>query len=148
MLKHYWRGRSGRLYEFLVLPVWLSPGVTLPANYLYAQALPSGLRDPKYWGETDNLDRRWHDHANGLGFVAQLLGADELHVCFEGRTGRERLDIETDLRNRHATPLNMQPSKAAPEFTLADYPRMTRPRSMFMDPRPGVFGSLARLSGR
>jgi hypothetical protein len=43
---------------------------------------------------------------------AKLLGATEVHTCFLARSRPERLDIETDLRRGHWTPLNYQPTPA------------------------------------
>jgi len=79
------------------------------ANYVFVRRDPWGSVTPIYIGQTTDLQSRMREHEK---FDAALrLGANELHVHSLARTVAELFQIETDLRNGHATLINEQPSK-------------------------------------
>ncbi len=110
---HRWQGASGQWYFFSIyslhgIPDWLS---SCCCNYIFASPR-HGLtqaREPFYIGEKGDTDR-FANHEKLKRALA--LGATELHVCFTAESKWHRLDIETDLRNGHRTPLNEQPTRA------------------------------------
>jgi hypothetical protein len=107
-----WQGASGRWYAHTVLAL-VNPGWTCAANYAFVRRDVGGKYSSLYFGETDDLSRRWGEHSgSGLIRDALRMGGNELHVHLLAETKHGRLDVETDLRNGHATALNQQPSAA------------------------------------
>lgn len=111
LLSHWWPGASGRLCCFWIYPLSPIPTWIGPCNYIFARPRHylADQRQPFYIGEKGDTDR--FEHHDKL-WPALALGATELHVCFAARSRWERLGIETDLRNAHWTPLNVQPTRA------------------------------------
>ncbi len=107
-----WQGESGRWYYFYIYQLLAIPDLIGNCNYLFCRVRydQSGVRQAIYIGEKGNTDR-FASHEKL--WPAIRLGATELHVCFDAKSRSDRLDIESDLRNGHATPLNAQPSRAA-----------------------------------
>jgi hypothetical protein len=67
-------------------------------------------REPFYFGESGNFVKELASHPKL--WPAQSLGATEVHIRLSAKSRSERLDIETDLRRGHWTPLNYQPTPA------------------------------------
>jgi hypothetical protein len=67
-------------------------------------------REPFYIGESGDFNKELRSHSKL--WPAQLLGATEVHIHLLAMSVSQRLDIETDLRRRHWTPLNYQPTPA------------------------------------
>jgi hypothetical protein len=114
---HKWRGISGRWYNFSIYPINAIPSWITECNYIFARPRfdQANTREPFYIGETGNTDR-FKNHEKMA--PALRLGASELHIHFLAKSRWERLDIETDLRHGHWTPLNEQ-STSAPKNMLA-----------------------------
>ncbi len=83
-------------------------------NYILARPRLDGrgFRDALYIGQTKNGDNRLSISRHEKFLPAQRLGATEVHVHLLTTFTQERLDIETDLRHEHPTPLNNQPTPA------------------------------------
>jgi hypothetical protein len=135
-----WQGRSGRWYPFSVMS--FASIFSWPDReqcvYIFARQSTrhSGLRDPLYIGEKGETDRfANHDKLD----PARRLGAIEFHVHLLATSRRERLDIETDLRHGHWTPLNEQltPAPKPGLGSLADLFRVSGP-STYSDPVGGL----------
>lgn len=137
---HGWRGASGRLYWFSIYSLGSIPGRISQCVYVFARPRhdPAQCRDPLYIGEKGDTDR--FDHHEKLQ-PALALGGTELHVHFTSRSQWERLDIETDLRNQHWTPLNLQRTRA-PEPVNA----LSGLASFGMAPARDLFGMLGAPS--
>jgi len=112
---YWWQGASGRWYIHTVYPIHAIPGFKA-CNYIFARPRFDGTREPFYIGQSGEFDERLDRHEK-LG-PALWLGATEIHVHLLAQSRQERLNIETDLRHGHVTPLNEQPT--SPLRTLAD----------------------------
>jgi hypothetical protein len=66
-------------------------------------------KEALYIGECRKTATRFRNHEK-FG-SASRLGANELHIFYGGRKD-DRLEVETDLRRAHETPLNEQPTPA------------------------------------
>lgn len=103
----WWRGASGAEWITSAYPIdrffMTGPGV-----YVLAKMDLSGRCHALYVGQTDDLDRRMYEHMRGKLPLAQLLGANEIHVHLLAKTRAERFEIETDLRRRLSPTLNLQ----------------------------------------
>ncbi len=108
---HRWQGASGRWYYFTVYPISAIPSWIAGCNYIFARPRfdQANSREPLYIGEKGDTDR-FTNHEKLT--PALRLGATELHVHLSAKSRGERLDIETDLRHAHRTPLNAQPTPA------------------------------------
>lgn len=108
---HRWQGASGQWHYFSVYALSSVPDWIGCCNYIFARPRYdlAQSREPFYIGEKGDTDR-FSNHEKL--WPARALGATELHVCFAAKSRWERLDIETDLRNAHWTPLNLQPTRA------------------------------------
>ena len=115
-LIHWWQGASGSWYIHTVCPIGAVP-ICNACNYIFARPRFDGTREPFYIGQSGDFAQRLDRHEK-LG-AAIRLGATEVHVHFLARSRQERLDIETDLRRAHATPLNEQPTPPAPFLPLS-----------------------------
>lgn len=108
---HWWQGSSGSWYIHTIYPI--NSVLDFKAcNYIFARPRFDGTREPFYIGQSGEFDQRLARHEK-LG-AAIRLGATEVHIHFLARSQQERLDIETDLRRGHVTPLNAQPTPALP----------------------------------
>lgn len=112
-----WQGASGAWFLHTIYPFT----DRLPfdnVNYVFARRNLNGTVTPLYIGQTEDGSTRFPTHEKFK--PARALGANELHIHFGSGT-RSRLDIETDLRRGHWTPLNDQPTPApAPIAGVAD----------------------------
>jgi hypothetical protein len=81
-------------------------------NYIFARPRWDNTREPFYIGESGDLGKELENHPK-LD-PARALGATEVHLHFLANSYWKRLDIETDLRRGHWTPLNYQPTPALP----------------------------------
>jgi hypothetical protein len=108
---HRWQGVSGQWHDFSTYALGDIPSWIGDCNYIFARPRHdlAQSREPFYIGEKGDTDR-FENHEKLKSALAR--GATELHVCFAARSRWERLDIETDLRNAHWTPLNSQPTRA------------------------------------
>lgn len=116
---HWWQGASGRWYYFSIHPITAIPSWIRECNYIFARPRldASRTREPFYIGEKGDTDR-FENHEKLP--PALRRGATELHIYLLAKSHRERLDIETDIRHGHWTPLNEQPTRAMePVNTLA-----------------------------
>jgi hypothetical protein len=105
---HWWLGESGERHIFSVFELadsWDFDAIV----YIPARARHDGLYDPLYIGQSGEGATRLSHHEKYA--PALRLGLTHVHVLFESNR-RRRLDIETDLRRRHWTPLNEQPTPA------------------------------------
>jgi hypothetical protein len=132
---HGWRDASGRLHWFSIYPLGNTPSWIGQCVYFFARPRhdPAQFRDPLYIGEKGDTDR-FENHEKLRPALA--LGGTELHVHFTSGSRWERLDIETDLRNTHWTPLNDQPTRAEPVNGLAALAGFGMPSS------GGILGAL------
>jgi hypothetical protein len=110
---HRWQGASGKWYHFNIYPITAIPNWIIECNYFFARPRfdLAQSREPFYIGESGDFDKELANHPKLQ--PAKLLGATEVHICFLARSRPERLDIETDLRRGHWTPLNYQPTPAS-----------------------------------
>ena len=107
----HWQGQSGAWWITTVYTLGLNlPAI--PSVYLMVRRGVDGKCSPIYIGQTDDLRRRIAEHEKDKLLSACILGANELHAHFLAKTERQRFAVESDLRNGHATPLNVQPSAA------------------------------------
>jgi len=108
---HGWQGASGCWYYFSIYPIAAIPSWIRECNYIFARPRYdiAQAREPFYIGEKGDTGRL--ERHEKLG-PALRLGATELHIHLSAKSRWERLEIETDLRNAHPTPLNYQPSTA------------------------------------
>lgn len=106
---YWWLGRSGFNWITTIYPLFYDFADT-PAVYLMVRRNWDGTRSPIYIGQTDSLRRRMMEHTKDKLARAYRLGANELHVHLLAETENQRLLVENDLRNRHPTPINEQPS--------------------------------------
>jgi hypothetical protein len=107
---HQWQGQSRRWYLFTIYAIDHVPSFIRACNYIFARPRFDGTREPFYIGESGDFDKELASHKKLES--ARRLGATELHVHFLANSLWERLDIETDLRRGHWTPLNEQPTPA------------------------------------
>jgi len=109
---HRWQGASGQWYCFNIYPITAIPSWISDCNYIFARPRfdLAQSREPFYIGESGNFGKELTSHPKL--WPAQLLGATEVHMHFLAKSGSERLDIETDLRRGHWTPLNYEPTPA------------------------------------
>lgn len=138
---HWWQGASGRWYYFSIYPITAIPSWIGECNYIFARPRYdiAQSREPFYIGEKGDTDRFLrHEKLD----PALQLGATELHLHLLAKSRRERLDIETDLRNSHITPLNRQLGVAATHGGILG--GMTSP---FNFGAPSGIGALARALG-
>jgi hypothetical protein len=108
---HRWQGASGEWYCFSVCrldEIFDFDGVV----YILTRARLDGFYDPLYIGESGDGEERLHPSKHEKMPRARALGLTDVHVHFTGNRSR-RLSVETDLRRRHATPLNEQPTPAS-----------------------------------
>src|SRR5260221_3981831 len=108
-LHWWWRGASRDWYIHTVYPFDRIPDFG-PCNYILVRRKFDGAAEPVYIGQKGNTDRFSQHEKFG---PAHRLGASEIHIHLLAQSRQQRFDIETDLRNGHATPLNEQPSAAA-----------------------------------
>jgi hypothetical protein len=114
---HHWRGESGEWYWFSVCridEIYDFDGIV----YILARARSDGYFDPLYIGQSGEGDERLRPSRHEKMPAARALGLTDVHVHFVENRIR-RFSIETDLRRRHATPLNQQPTPA-PALGLGD----------------------------
>lgn len=78
------------------------------AVYIFVRRNADGACDPVYVGQTSDTHRRMSEHLRDKLVYAMILGANEIHVHLLAETKADRFAVETDLRNRHLTPLNKQ----------------------------------------
>jgi hypothetical protein len=109
---HRWQGQSGKRYAFLIYPIDGVPSFVRDCNYIFARPLFGGTREPLYIGESGDFIEELKRHPKLTDALGR--GATEIHIHFVAQGLSERLDIETDLRRRHWTPLNYQPTPALP----------------------------------
>jgi hypothetical protein len=110
---HRWQGQSGKWYVFSIYPITAIPSFVRECNYIFARPLFGGTCEPFYIGESSDFTQELKSHPK-LD-AARDLGATEVHIHFlAAQSSWERLDIETDLRRGHWTPLNYQPTPARP----------------------------------
>jgi hypothetical protein len=109
---HRWQGASGQWYVFNIYPITAGPDWITDCNYVFARPRFDGMqsREAFYFGESGDFGKELASHPKL--WPAQLLGATEVHIHFLAKSRSERLDIETDLRRGHGTPLNYQPTPA------------------------------------
>jgi hypothetical protein len=95
------------IYQITAVPDWITD-----CNYVFARPRFDAMqsREPFYFGESGDFGKELASHPKL--WPAQLLGATEVHIHFLAKSTSERLDIETDLRRGHWTPLNYQPTPA------------------------------------
>ncbi|AEH77528.1 hypothetical protein SM11_chr0245 [Sinorhizobium meliloti SM11] len=103
----WWQGASGYWWITTIYPLSAIPDFASTV-YVMVRRNDDGSRTPLYIGQTNNTARRMSEHLNDKLFLAQLLGANEIHLHLLAETERDRLNVETDLRNGHLTPLNKQ----------------------------------------
>ncbi|MBY3383456.1 hypothetical protein [Rhizobium laguerreae] len=108
---HEWQGISGRWWLTIVQPL-LAEHINLPSVYVMVRRDFHGRTYPLYIGQTSDTGRRMDEHLRGKLREAIALGGNELHQHFSAGSERERVAIETDLRNGHNAPLNRQNSAA------------------------------------
>jgi hypothetical protein len=108
---HWWQGRSGRWYIHTIFPINALPELWA-CNYILARPKWDGTREPFYIGQTKDGETRLGVTRHEKFAPALRLGASELHAHFLANSRQERLDIETDLRHGHYTPLNEQSTPA------------------------------------
>jgi hypothetical protein len=122
----WWQGASGAWYIHSVYQIQVVPDFGA-CNYIFAGPRFDRRRQPFYIGESGDFGERIDRHEKFL--PALWLGATEVHVHLLATSRQQRLDIETDLRRGHPTPLNEQriagfrPSSLA---SLADILKVTR----------------------
>ena len=115
---HWWQGASGRWYIHTIYPIHSIPEFIRACNYIFARPGNlthfdgTGERVPLYIGESGEFDERLDRHEK-LG-QALRLGATEIHIHLLAQSRQERVNVETDLRHAHATPLNGQPTPTSP----------------------------------
>jgi hypothetical protein len=109
---HRWQGQSGKWYVFSIYPIDGAPGFIRDCNYIFARPLFGGTREPLYIGESGDFAEELKRHPKLKD--ARARGATEIHIHFLAQGLSDRLDIETDLRRGHWTPLNYQPTPAMP----------------------------------
>jgi hypothetical protein len=109
---HRWQGASGQWYIFNIYQITAVPDWITDCNYVFARPRFDAMqsREPFYFGESGDFGKELASHPKL--WPAQLLGATEVHIHFLAKSTSERLDIETDLRRGHWTPLNYQPTPA------------------------------------
>jgi hypothetical protein len=109
---HRWQGASGQWYVFNIYPISAVPDWISSCNYVLARPRFDAMqaREPFYFGESGDFRKEFGSHPKL--WPAQLLGATEVHIHLLAKSRSERLDIETDLRRGHWTPLNYQPTPA------------------------------------
>ena len=107
----WWPGRSGCRWITTVHPLFHNFSAQ-PAVYLMVRRDTDGSRYPLYIGQTENLRRRMMEHTKDKLMRAYRLGANELHAHYIAEREGDRITIETDLRNAHATPINEQATSA------------------------------------
>jgi len=109
---HRWQGASGQWYFFSIYPITAVPSWITDCNYVFARPRFDVVqsREPFYIGESGDFGKELASHPKH--WPAQLLGATEIHIHFLAKSRSERLDIETDLRRGHWTPLNYQSTPA------------------------------------
>jgi hypothetical protein len=115
---HWWQGASGRWYVHTIYPIGAVPDFNA-CNYIFARPRSDGTREPFYIGHIGEFDLRLDRHEK-LGPALQV-GATEIHIHLLAQSRQERVNIETDLRHAHATPLNGQ-SPHTPPFLLPPPP--------------------------
>ena len=102
-------GTSIPFIQFTPLPEFIRA-----CNYIFARPGNlthfdgTGERVPLYIGESGEFDERLDRHEK-LG-QALRLGATEIHIHLLAQSRQERVNVETDLRHAHTTPLNGQPT--------------------------------------
>ncbi len=145
---YWWQGASGHGYVHTVYPIHAIPDFIKACNYIFARPRFDGTREPLYIGESGAFDQRLNSHEK-LG-AALRLGATEAHIHFLAESQQERLNIETDLRHGHPTPLNQQ--LTSPLRMLANL--LSPPSTPFASllalaspfPKPAPSGSLSALA--
>jgi hypothetical protein len=110
-----WQGASGAWFMHTIHPFTRELALK-NVNYGFVRRNADDSRTPLYWGIAKDSGERFARHEKF--FSAWLFGANEIHIHFGGGE-RSRLQIETDLRHGHWTPLNDQPTPAAPADPLA-----------------------------
>jgi hypothetical protein len=110
--RHSWQGASRRWYPFTIYSIDYIPSFIKSCNYIFARPKLDNTREAFYIGESANFTRELENHPKLE--PARRLGATEVHVHFLTASLAERLDVETDLRRGHWTPLNYQPTPAQP----------------------------------
>ena len=101
----WWQGASGAWYIHSVYPIHLVPDFRA-CNYIFAGPRFDGMRQPYYIGESGDFGERIDRHEKFS--PARRLGATEVHGHLLAASRQQRLDIETDVRRGHPTPLNEQ----------------------------------------
>lgn len=109
---HRWQGDSREWYYFTIYPIEAVPNFIRACNYIFARPKFDGTREPFYIGESGHFCAELANHPKIE--PARRLGATEVHIHFSARSRSQRLDIETDLRRGHWTPLNYQQTPALP----------------------------------
>jgi hypothetical protein len=107
-----WQGASGKCYTHSIYTF----GNDLSfrgVNYIAVVRDAHGTCKPLYIGHTSDTSERFPGHEKFE--AARQRGANEIHIHFEGAK-HKRLQIETDLRRGHWTPLNDQPTPASAPF--------------------------------
>lgn len=122
---HRWLGVSGEWHDHEVYATYAVPRLA-GVNYIFARVRPDGYFDALYIGQSGDFEDRLDAHEKWR--PALSLGMTHVHIR-RTMNQAERFRIETDLRNKHATPLNLQP-------TLADALRGA------FSPRPGLGATL------
>jgi hypothetical protein len=103
---HKWKGASGQWYIHSIFSIYNLPELGA-CNYILARYTwnANGFRVPLYIGQ----GKEGRLNANHEKFKPAIeLGANEVHICQLASSEQQRLDIETDLRREHPTPLNEQ----------------------------------------
>jgi hypothetical protein len=109
---HRWQGASGEWHYFDIYPITAIPSWIAECNYIFARPRfdLAQSREPFYFGESGDFNKELANHPKLE--PAKRLGATEVHIRFWAKSRSERLDVETDLRRAHWTPLNYQPTPA------------------------------------
>ena len=119
----WWQGASGAWYIHTVYSIGALPDFKA-CNYIFAGPRFDGKRQPYYIGESGDFAERIDRHEKFL--PALRLGATEVHVHLLAASRQQRLNIETDLRRGHRTPLNEQSVAGFPPSSLASLPELLK----------------------
>ncbi len=119
----WWQGAAGAWYIHTVYPIRAVPDFKA-CNYIFAGPRFDGKRQPYYIGESGDFAERIDRHEKFL--PALRLGATEVHVHLLAASRQQRLNIETDLRRGHPTPLNEQSVAGFPLSSLRSLPEILK----------------------